>query len=179
MLTKLWEHLKALVVPDRGLPLDKQFFQGLCLIGGVLTLTVVVPVNHVQHMSPWVNRVVLPFGLELLALAWFARRGRYLKGTAFLSILVGLDLVWFPNGGSQGSIGLYFFTAALYLVVFFKGRVRIGAFVLLIANIIALHFAERAWPELVHTFEGSDRLLDVLTGYLVSMLTCALMLWVV
>jgi PAS domain S-box-containing protein len=172
--------LKAWAIPDPGLPLEQQFFQGLCLMGGALTILVVVPTNGLQaSLSPWVNRVVVLFGLELLAIAWAARRGLYLKRTALLSLILGLDLVWFPNGGSQGSIGLYFFTAALFLVMLFAGAARwLGVF-LLALNVTALLVAEAVWPDLAHKYTTHDRLIDLSTGYFLSMLICTLMLWVV
>ena len=91
-----------------------------------------------------------------------------------------LDLVWFANGGSQGSIGLFFFTVALFAVLFTEGWARHLVLALLVANIFGLHVAERAWPHLVHPFNTAmDRLIDLLTGYALSLFICTLMLWVV
>ncbi|MBK9796242.1 MAG: response regulator [Holophagaceae bacterium] len=171
---------KAWATPDPALPLEKQLFQGICLLGGVLNLVVVLPVNIFQtSLSPWVNWAVVGLGLELIALSWLARRGLYLKKTTFLSIIIWLDLVWFPNAGSQGSIGLYFFPAAFFLVLFSQGAFRSLGFLLLVANIIALLVSETIWPNLAHAFNPMERLIDLSTGYLLSMLICALMLWVV
>jgi PAS domain S-box-containing protein len=180
MLQRLLDSLKAWLVPDPELSLEKQLFQGLCQLAGLLSVFVILPVNSFQKLPVWENGIILLFGLELLALAWAARRGRYLKATTLLSAVICLDLIWFPNGGSQGSIGLYFFAAALFLVVFFKGVTRLVAFALLVADVIGLHLAERAWHQLVHPFtNGLDRFLDLSTGYLFSLLICAGMLWVV
>jgi len=179
-LERRWEAVKRWVVPDPELALEQQFFHGLCLLGGVLAIFVVIPVNQFQNLSPWVDRVVLAFGLVSLALAWAARRGRYHRKTMLVSLIACLDLIWFANGGSQGSIGLYFFSAALFLVLFFQGAFRYVVLALLVANIVGLHLAEHAWPQSVHTFSGGlERLVDLSTGYVLSMLICALMLWVV
>jgi PAS domain S-box-containing protein len=178
-LKRRWNDLLEWLLPDATLPLEKQFFQGICQLGGVIALVVVIPANLFQNLNPWVNRLLFPFGFGLLGLAWAARRGHYLKRTTLVLIILGLDLIWFPNGGSQGSIGLYFFSAALFLVVFFKGIFRIAALLLLLANIIGLHLAEKAWPQWLHVFNQRDRLLDLATGYALSLLICALMLWVV
>ncbi|HJW71647.1 MAG TPA: PAS domain S-box protein [Geothrix sp.] len=179
VLKRRWKPLSEWLLPEATLSLEKQFFQALCLLGGVLTLAVVIPANLLQDLNPWVNRLLVPFGFGLLALAWAARRGHYLRRTALIIIIAGLDLIWFPNGGSQGSIGLYFFSAALFLVLFFEGYFRVVALFLLLANIFALHFAEALWPNLLHTFSKTDRLIDLLTGYALSLLICSLMLWVV
>jgi PAS domain S-box-containing protein len=179
-LDQHWEALKRWVSPDPSLPLEKRFFIALCLLGGLVSIFVVVPVNQFQNLSPWVDRVVFVFGLVSLGLGWLARGGRFHRKTMLFSVVACLDLVWFANGGSQGSIGLYFFSAALFLVLFFEGSFRYIVLGLVVANIIGLHLAEHAWPQLVHPFSGRiERLLDLSTGYVLSMLICALMLWVV
>ena len=110
---------KQLVLePSASESVENQFFHYLCLLGGLVALFVVIPMNLYQNLSVWVNRVVLVFGLICLGCAWAARRGRYLKRTMVLALTACLDLIWFANGGSQGSIGLFFFAEALFLVLF-------------------------------------------------------------
>ena len=175
-----WKTLKRWIAPDATLSLEDQFFQSLCVLGGMLSLFVVVPVNSFQNLSPWVDRGVFAFGLVSLALAWAARRNRYYKKTMLLALVALLDFLWFPNGGSQGSLGLYFFAAAFFLVIFFENAFRIAGLLFLVVNIVLLHLAEYAWPWLTRTFHAPvDRLLDLTVGYAISLLTCALMLWVV
>jgi hypothetical protein len=99
---------KDWVAPDPSLPLERQFFQWLCLLGGAVSLLVVLPVNHYQGLNPWVNRGITVFGLLSLGIAWAAKRGHYCLKTMLLAFVICLDLLWFFNGGSQGSIGLYF-----------------------------------------------------------------------
>ena len=179
-LNRRWEALVRWVIPDPSLALEQQFFQALCLLGGVLAIFVIIPINQFQDLSPWVDRVVFVFGLVSLALGWAARQGRYHRKTMLFSVVACLDLIWFANGGSQGSIGLYFFSAALFLVLFFEGAFRFVTLALLVANIVGLHLAEQAWPQVVHQFSGpTARLVDLSTGYVLSMLICALMLGVV
>ena len=81
-------------------------------MGGVVSLFIVIPMNLYQNLSVWVNRIVFAFGLISMACAWAARLGRFLKYTMMLAITACLDLVWFANGGSQGSIGLFFWFIA-------------------------------------------------------------------
>lgn len=175
-----WEKVRQWVTPDPSRPLEGQLFQRLCLLGGVLSMGVVIPMNSYQNLSPWVNRGVFVLGLGSLLMAWAASRGHFYTKTMFLLLVGCLDFGWFPNGGSQGSIGLYFFTAALYLVLFFKGPFRVLALGLLVANVLGLHLVERAWPQLVTPFHtATDRLLDLGTSYVICLPTCALMLWVI
>lgn len=179
-LKRHWQSLVRWVIPDPSLAMEQQFFQALCLLGGALAIFVIIPVNQFQDLSPWVDRVVFVFGLVALALGWAARQGRYHKKTMLFSVVACLDLIWFANGGSQGSIGLYFFSAALFLVLFFEGAFRFITLAALVTNIVGLHLAERIWPQTVHQFSGPvARLVDLTTGYVLSMLICALMLWVV
>jgi PAS domain S-box-containing protein len=160
--------------------LEQQFFQWLCLLGGAISILVILPVNTFQGLSPWVNRGIAVFGLLCLGLAWAAKRGRYLLKTALVFLVLCLDLLWFPNGGSQGSIGLYFFLAVLFLVLFFKGRARVAGLLLLLVDVIGLFLVEWAWPRLVAPFPSeAARFVDLVAGYLVCLPTCALMLWVI
>jgi signal transduction histidine kinase/CheY-like chemotaxis protein/HPt (histidine-containing phosphotransfer) domain-containing protein len=179
-LTSFSQALKRWIAPDPALSLEDQFFQSVCVIGGMLSLFVIIPVNSFQDLSPWVNREIFVFGVLSLALAWAARRKRYFKKTMLFGLVALLDSLWFPNGGSQGSLGLYFFAATLFLVIFFQGTFRITGLILLVANVAGLLWVEYAWPRLTRPFHAPmDRLVDLTIGYVISMLTCALILWVV
>jgi len=175
-----WSAWKDWVATDPSLPLERQFFQWLCLLSGAVSLLVVLPVNNYQGLSPWVNRWIILFGLLSLVLGWLARKGHYCFGTMFLAFVICLDLLWYPNGGSQGSIGLYFFLAVLYPVLFFKGPVRVGGLSLLLGDILGLLAAEYRWPDLATPFpSATDRFVDLGAGYLICLPICALMLWVI
>jgi len=179
-VVRRWEALKARVLPSEDLPLEQQFFQGLCLLGGLLAIFVIIPANTFQNLHPRVNQVVCALGLVCLICFWAARRGHYLAKFLFFSLMAGLDVIWFANGGSQGSIGLFFFSAVLFMVVFFHGLLRWAMVALVVANVVGLHLAEWVWPQLCSQFlHPRDRLLDLLTGYVLSILTSVLMLWLV
>jgi len=146
----------------------------------VLSIGFVMPLNYVQNMSPWVNGIVLGFALVALALAWEARRGRYHTKTLLFAFLTGLNLIWFPNGGSLGSIPLYFFLVSLYVVVFFEGAFRHLGIALAVADMIGLHLLELARPGLARPFHAPmDRFLDLSAAYVVTLLTCTMILGVV
>jgi PAS domain S-box-containing protein len=175
-----WKNWKRWLVSDPGLPLEDQFFQTLCLLGWSISLFVILPINHFQNLSPWVDRGIVVFALVSLAATWAARRGHYYKKAYLLCLVALLDSVWFPNGGSEGSIGLYFFLAGLFLVLFFKGVSRVAGMALLVANVVCLHLIEFAWPQAPIVFQSpADRLLDLSTGYLICMFMSGLILWVV
>jgi signal transduction histidine kinase/CheY-like chemotaxis protein len=176
----LGKFVKRWIFPDPRLALEEQLFQSICALSAVLSLFVLVPINYFQDLSPWVNRGILVFGLLCLGMAVAARQQRYYRKTLLVALIALLDLLWFPNGGSQGSPGLFFFAAALLLVIFLSGLARLLGLLGLVANIVGLHLAERAWPHLVHPFANElGRTVDLTTGYVISVLTCAFVLWVV
>jgi len=168
------------ILSDPGRPLEERAFQSISLLGGLVALFVIIPINAFVGLSPWVAVGIAGYGLAALALAWLARRGSFCKWTLVLLFITCLDALWFPNGGSQGSIGLYFIIAALYMMFFFRTRTGVAGTCLLMANIVLLFLAERAWPGLAHPFQTPDeRVLDLLSGYLVSVFISVLIFGVV
>ena len=172
--------IKQWVMPHPGLALEEQLFQTVSLLVGVISLFIVLPINLLQDFSPWVNRGVFVFGSLCLGMAYAARRKRYYRKTLPLALVALLDLLWLPNGGSQGSVGLFFFGAALLIVIFSASAWRIAGIALLVANTTALHLAEKAWPQLTHPFANeSSRYFDLTTGFAISVVSCSFVLWVV
>jgi len=168
------------LVPDPALALEDQFFQVLCLMSGVIAIFVVIPINSFQNLGPIVGRSIFLFGLAAFVLYGAALNGHRLKKTLLFAFVILLDLLWFPNGGSHGSIGLYFVITSLYLVLFFHGTLRHLGLATVMANAGLLLFLEWRWPNFVHTFDTSaDRMMDLGTGYLVSLLIAALFLGVI
>jgi signal transduction histidine kinase/CheY-like chemotaxis protein len=177
---RIWKALKRWMIPDANLSLEDQVFQSLCLIAGMFALLIIIPANYFQDLSPWVNRIVVVFGIGCLLLAYAAHKKRYYRRTLVFALITTLDLLWFPNGGSHGSAGLYFFGAALLFVLFFSGTKRIVTLCLLLANIVILQLVEHAWPQLSHPFESPvARLVDLSTGYVISVSISVFVLWVV
>ena len=77
MFKRANHHLKGCrqwVLADPTLPLADQFFQTLCVLGGVLCLCIVFPLNAFQDLSPWVSRGAFAFGSLCLLLTKVARR---------------------------------------------------------------------------------------------------------
>ena len=169
-----WMHLQECATVEQGL------FRGLTLIGGLLSILVIIPTNAIQGLPAFVNVSILAFGLLCLVFYRATFHGYYGTIPVFFLHMANLDLIWFGNAGSQGSIGLFFFTAALYLVIFFKGRDRWLALGFYVIDGSALLVAERLYPGLVHPFSGPDaRYLDLATGFVLASVVCVLILWVV
>ena len=169
-----WLHLEA------GATIEQRLFRGLTLVGGLLSILVVVPLNFPQSLPGFVNLSVLTFGMLCLGLFGATYRGHYGMKLLFFLHLANLDLIWFGNGGSQGSIGMFLITAAMYLVIFFQGRTRWFMLSLYLANGLALLWVERMRPGLVWPFPHPEgRFIDMVTGFTLSSAVCVIILWVV
>jgi PAS domain S-box-containing protein len=165
---------------DPSLSLEHQFFRTICVMASIVCWFVVIPINLFQNLSPWVDRGVFAFGLLSLLAGWWAAHGRYLEKTYTIALVVLLDLLWFPNAGTYGSIGLYYFPTALLVIVLYRGATRVVGLVLLVIDIMAMHIAEQFAPQWLCQFERPlDRVIDLTIGYAISLGTCALILWVV
>ncbi|HJV90297.1 MAG TPA: hypothetical protein VJ623_08345 [Holophagaceae bacterium] len=159
--------------------MEHRLYRLLCLAAAFLSIGVVLPVNILQNLSWILNGVVLAFGVICLGLYRAALRGHYpLRAFALLLGFV-LNLCWFTDAGSQGSIGMFFFTGVMINSIFFRGRQRLlflGAF---LVNVLALFTIDYLHPAASIPFRTPmDRYLDLVTGFAVSAVACLLMLWV-
>jgi PAS domain S-box-containing protein len=175
-LDRLLRQLKA----DAGTTIEQRLFRGLTLLSGLLSILVVFPMNLAQSLPGFINVCVLVFCASSLLLCWATFQGHYAMKFFFFLYMANLDLTWFGNAGSQGSIGLYFFSAALYLVIFFRGQTRWTLLGLYLVNGAALIGAEWRHPEWVKPFVSPEsRYLDLFTGFSLSSIVCVIILWVV
>ncbi len=160
--------------------IEQRLFRWLTLIGGLASILVVIPMNMLQGLPAFVNLSVGAFGLMCLLLCRATFRGYYGMKLVFFLHLVNLDLIWFGNAGSQGSIGMFLITAAMYLVIFFKGPTRWVMMGLYLVNGATLLCLERLNPGWVWPFSSpGDRFLDLMTGFVLSSVVSAIILWVV
>lgn len=160
--------------------MELRLFRLLCLAAAFLSFAVVIPVNTIQNL-PWLlNLTIAAFGLVALALYWASLRGSHYMRTFFVIVALVLNLCWFTDAGSQGSIAMFFFAGVMINGIFFRGRERWLFLLLFLANVLALLALDHAHPEWSVPFQTPfDRYLDLVTGFLVSVVACVLMLWVV
>jgi hypothetical protein len=86
-----------------------------------------------------------------------------------VALQVLLNLTYFPNAGSRGSITFYSFPPILLPLVFQQGRARYIGVTLVTLNWTLLLFIEALMPGLVTPFNSEmDRFLDLWTGWVVS-----------
>jgi len=175
-IEKLWSFVRH----GAEISLEVRFFRLISLTVSFVCLVLVLPVNLMQDLSPYLNLTIALFGL---ATAWFyyrSWRGRHHIVALYLISLLVLSVAWFLNAGSHGSIGYYFFAAVLYPLIFFRGTLRQFMFLLLIGTFTLVMVLEQQFPDLVVPYKTAlDRQLDLLTGFGFSALVCALVVWVV
>jgi len=160
--------------------MELRLFRLLCLAATALTLLVIVPAELMIHLSIWAALIDLAFGLASFLLYLEACRGCYRLRSLFFLYLLNQSLSWFANDGSQGSVIIYFFTAFIYALIYFRGRMRLVLFGTAIADVIALIAAELHFPGWLVPYQSeSARLADLTLSLILSAFTCSLMLWAV
>ena len=177
-ISRLATRIGAYFLPDTHHDLRERFYEGLCLVGAVLSILVVLPANAAQNLPASINVAVAAFGACCAALWWLARRERYYPGLFLLFQMAVLGMGWFPNAGSNGSLPYYFFVPLCYTVLLYRGtRMWVLAAVVL-AEPLALMALEGRLPGLITPFSSArDRWIDLGTGLMVSGLSSALIIW--
>ena len=172
--------LRRFLTPPGDLEPQQGIFLVLCRVGAVLCLGVVIPVNLVQDLARVISVLVGLFGLFCIWLYRRAVRGSFHVVSLMVALLVLLDLVYFPNAGSIGSVLFYFFPLILLPIVFLNGPARYTGVAIVMVNWSALLVLEGLVPGLVTPFKSVfDRLLDLWTGMLVASMAVILVTTVV
>lgn len=170
----------ASLVRESDLSLQLRIFRLMCLTTTAICLAVIPVVNWWQRLPIWVNVGDIVLGFIALFCLRESMRGRHRAIGFFVMLVALLDGIWFFNAGSAGSVTFYFFPAALYPIVVFRGRIRRTMTLLLAANVCGLLLAEYFFPHWVTPFRGpEDRLIDLLSGVLCSGLALVLVLGLV
>ncbi len=155
-----------------------RIFRLICAMTAVLCLFVVAPLNGFQNLPLAVHVSNIVLGLLGAFCYWQSCAGRHFVGL-FLVVLVGLlDVVWFWNAGSDGSVTHYYFAVLLFVIAMFQGRRRWYLSVGLWLNVGSLFILEHYFPAWITPFTGPvDRLLDLETGVLCSFLALGSITW--
>jgi two-component system, cell cycle sensor histidine kinase and response regulator CckA len=176
LVDKLWGRITR----DTTLTLQIRLYRLICLTVAIVSLAVVLPMNVVQHLPLLVNISDVVAGLFAYYCFRASRRGKNHFLLFLIVLVVMMDPVWFLNGGSQGSISLYFFPMLIYPMVIFRGRTCWIVVLGLLANLCALMVLEYLYPSLSVPFqEPFDRLLDILTSICAVGLLLALIMWAI
>jgi PAS domain S-box-containing protein len=160
--------------------MELRLFKQFCLAVTAMTLFLIAPVDYLIHLTAGDMLTDLGFGVSSFFFYLAARRGHYYITSLFCLYLLNLNLSWFANDGSQGSVCLFFFNVFIYGMIFFRGRVRWLLLAVALANAMALIAAEPFFPQwLVPYHSPTARAVDLILSLTVSALSCSLMLWAV
>lgn len=172
----IWQKLVRLWAFDPGAGLALRLYHMSTLLGAAVCLLLLVPGNVLLGLTPRLTGLAAAFGLFCILLYALSLRGRYLPGT-FCALLVALlNAAWVLGGGSQGSVVMWFYLAAVVLTVFLHGRARILALVLFVADGLLLYGIEARYPGLVpYDNSAGERLVDLVSGFALSMIACVLL----
>jgi PAS domain S-box-containing protein len=158
-------------------PMELRLFKMLCLAAAALTFCVIVPVELLIRLPYRIPLLDLCFGVTALIFYRQACRGRYLVKSLFFLYLLNLNLSWFANNGSHGSLSLFFFTAFIYALIFFRGSQRLILLSLAVTDVMALILSELFYEQWLIPYQSqSARVGDLVLGVAVSALSCSLML---
>ena len=165
---------------DLAQPLRIRLFRLMCLTTGVICLVVVLPMNSFLTLPAWVNVADTLLGLFSLACYRASLRGSHWFLVFFVVLLLLLNSVWNLNAGWDGSIAYYFFAVVLYPLAILRGRTRWVLTALVALNLCALLVLDYTHPELTVAFPRRvDRIYDLVTGAIASMLALAAVIWLV
>jgi PAS domain S-box-containing protein len=145
--------------------LPVRIFRLVTVLTAVLCLLVIVPMNLAQHMPLSVHLCDIILGLLAAFFFWRSCYGRTYLTTFVITTMVQLDIVWFFNAGSQGSVAYYFFPALLFTLGVIPGLAGLCLASVQVVNVMALFVMERHFSAWVTPFRSdNDRLLDHITG---------------
>jgi hypothetical protein len=170
------EVLRSRIARDDEGDLRVRIFRMLTATTAVLCLGLILPMNLLQDMPLGLNLLNVAFGLVGAFCCWQSLRGRHhILPFLFAAVLL-LDVAWFLNAGSQGSVTFFFFPVLLFAVVMSGGVARFGLVVALILNVSVLFLVEDRFPVLATPFNTpGDRLLDLITGIIAGFAALAVM----
>jgi len=164
---------------DTGATLQVRIFRLICAATAVLSLGCVLPVNLLQDLPPEVHLINGTIGLLGAFCFWASRRGRHPIRSFLVVVILLLDLGWFVNGGSEGSLVYYFFPALLLIFATQRGPWLWPWSTGLAVNVVALFLVEDRFPHLVARFQSpADRMLDLETGVVFALIACGMIVWV-
>lgn len=141
-----------------------RMFRSICVATAALALLVAVPMNLAQNIPVGVHVGTALLGVMAALFAWLSFRGLTLRALFFITTLGLLDLMWFENAGSRGSITYFFLPALVFSLAVFP-RSRVALVVLQVLHMAALLVLEYRYPNWVTPFTSEgDRILDLSTS---------------
>jgi PAS domain S-box-containing protein len=175
----LLEKLLSRTLNDRSLTMQQRQYRLVCGLVAAISLWLILPANLLLGLPVLVDATTITLGAYSYYCLRQARQGRYSPRAFFLVLLFLMNLAWFPNSGSQGSMAYYYLCAAAVPVILFRGRERWVFGSLLPLNVIGLLLLEQACPWLATPFASNlERLVDLILGTAFGTLLLTMSVWV-
>lgn len=165
---------------DEAQPLQVRLYRLVCLTAAILCLGIILPANLLQNFPLGVHLTTFVLGLAGAWCCWASTKGRHYFVGFFVIMLLLVNLVWFLNAGPDGSVSYYFFPILVYPLTIFRGKVRWLVAAIVAVDFCGLQLTGFHFPGLrapIH--EPGDRLIDLLTGGICSMLGLSALIWVI
>ncbi|MBT1072280.1 ATP-binding protein [Pelotalea chapellei] len=175
-LQQLWSNREN----DSSTDLEFRQFRLICLLISLLFILLVFPINLLQKLPISLDVSIFLFGVFSLYCYRASSSGRHHTILFYIMALLLLNLAWFLNAGSAGSVSFYFFAMALYPLIFFHRKTRWFTLVLLMTNICILLLLEQLIPAwITHFHSPQDRIVNIATGLFFSGFICMILFWLI
>ncbi len=152
---------------NRNFPLEKRIFNLITLYGGLAITFLIGPANFYLQLPWYAQAVNLFIGLLLLLLALISfTKDKQYSLTFLIVSLFFTDLLWFANGGSQGTISLFLGLHMIGTNILTRGKIRFYLSVFNLINVMAIIILEKFHTNLVVTYSSQEeRFYDILIGH--------------
>ena len=175
MSDELFERIAQGFGPGKPDALRVRVFRLVAAQTAAICFVVITPMNLVQHMPLGVHVASIVIGLLSALFYWQSCRGRSYLTAFVVSILVTLDIMWFFNAGSHGSVTYFYLPTLLFTLGAFPGRGGWLFALVQVVQVLLLFLVEHSFPDLVTPFPSETaRVLDHATGIFVASLTTLL-----
>jgi hypothetical protein len=156
--------------------MEVRLLQIQCMVAAFVSL-IIIPINALEHLPVYQNLAVLVLGLLSLWIYRASLQGRH-HMKSFTALLVGvINLSWFADAGSLGSMSMFFFVGIMVIAIFFRGGLRWTFLVAFFANVALLFTLDYLHPGWSIPLAGTKaRYLELVTGSAISLVACLLVL---
>lgn len=174
------ERVQSWMNPPGDIPLQVRLLRAVCLAIGFTSFAVILPTNRIQGASLWVDLAVAGFGGLCLLLFRRSLEGRHHPWVLLVAFTLSLDVAWFGDGGSEGSVSYFFFMCFMLPMGLLEGLGRWITLALMLANGWGLLLLEDRFPHWVTPFHSPfQRFLDFFVGFPVALVSGGFLLWVI
>jgi GGDEF domain-containing protein len=160
----------SLITGDKLLNIEDRLFLVFSFYAAVFSAAFILPVNIVQSY-PIQHTVFVLMYIFLSFIFWFVgkKTGIYMKVWFIISTFIMLNVIWFYNAGSGGSIPFFVVQNFIFTVLLLKGWQRTAVMIFHVVDIAVLFLLEYYFPDLVHPYATiEDRFFDISSGILLN-----------